>query len=129
MEGKQATLTPREEEYLEHVQRAAAEGVTLSEYCRARGKSVGALYAIRRQLARKGYAQASPSAPPPPPRPRITKKPPFVAVRVAKAPSAAVGGEAVCRLRHPSGWTIECRDWPQASWMSALLNGAGHVAS
>jgi hypothetical protein len=85
---------------------------------------VGALYAIRRQLARKGYAQASPT-----PTPRIKKKPAFVAVRVAEAASAAAGGEAVCRLRHPDGWTIECRDWPPASWMVALLAGADHAAA
>ncbi len=125
MEDKQATLTPREEEYFEHMRRAAEEGVTLSEYCRARGKSVGALYAIRRQLGRKGYAAALPA-----PAPKIKKKPPFVAVRVAAAVTAsAAGGGAVCRLRHPSGWTIECVDWPQASWMSALLNGADHAAA
>ena len=122
MEDRQAKLTLREEEYFEHLRRAAEEGVTLSEYCRARGKSVGALYAIRRQLGRKGYAPASRT-------PRIKKKQPFVAVRVAEAAPAAEGGSAVCRLRHPSGWTIECVDWPQASWMSALLNGADHAAA
>lgn len=123
MEGRQAQLTPREAEYFEHVRRAAEEGVTLSAYCRARGKSVGALYAIRRQLARKGHARGgSPTA-------KITKQPAFVAVRVAEASSGAGGGEAVCRLRHPSGWTIECRDWPAASWLSALLNGADHAAA
>jgi hypothetical protein len=83
---------------------------------------VGALYAIRRQLARKGYASGSPT-----PTAKFMKQPAFVAVRVAEA--AAAGGEAVCRLRHPSGWTIECRDWPPASWMAALLAGADHAAA
>jgi hypothetical protein len=127
MEDGQAKLTPREEEYLEHVRRAAEDGVTLSEYCRARGKSVGALYAIRRQLGRKGYGSASPTPTPTPTR-RIKKKQPFVAVRVAEAALAGAGSTAVCRLRHPSGWMIECVAWPQASWMSALVNGADHAA-
>jgi hypothetical protein len=45
-----------------------------------------------------------------------------VPVRVAAPASPAA---TVCRIRHPSGWTIECAGYPEASWMLALMSGAG----
>ena len=33
----------------------------------------------------------------------------------------------VCRIRHPSGWTIECASFPEVSWMSALMSGAARM--
>jgi hypothetical protein len=122
MKTTQRGLTRREQEYLDHLQRARTQKVTLADYCRARGIDAQSLYRVSARLARKGYldhrsemAVAAPEAEP------------FVAVRVA---AVATGGDsAVCRLRHPSGWTIECSHWPQASWMTALVAGGEHVAS
>jgi hypothetical protein len=55
--------------------------------------------------------RASPSEP--------AKAASFVAVRVA----APVATTTVCRIRHPSDWTIECASYPEASWILALMSG------
>ena len=47
----------------------------------------------------------------------------FVPVRIAPAAAVAAATTTVCRIRHPSGWMIECASFPEASWMSALLSG------
>jgi len=52
----------------------------------------------------------------------------FVGVRIAPAPGAAATG-AACRIRHPSGWVIECASWPEASWMAALFAGGTHAVA
>lgn len=121
---KQAGFTRREREYLEHLGQAQAQELTLAEYCRARGLRAQSLYSVSSKLAGKGYidhrtegviAKA----------PQSTKQ--FMAVRVA--PARTMSSAAVCRLRHPSGWMIECMDLPQASWMAALVQGGERVAT
>lgn len=90
-------LTPSEQRWLEHLQRAQGAGCHTGGLCRAAGVKVGSLYEARHTLARKGVrvpravARISPD-----------KSRGFVTVQVE--PSAApVSGEAVCRLRHPHG--------------------------
>jgi hypothetical protein len=46
----------------------------------------------------------------------------FVPVRIAPSAAPAVTMQ-VCRIRHPSGWTIECGSLPDTRWLSALLSG------
>jgi hypothetical protein len=116
----QNELTTRERQYLDHLRAAQARELSLAQYCRGRGLSAQGLYRVSHRLARKGILlHREPVAKPPEAASQ------FVAVRVA-AP-AALG--AVCRLAHPSGWIIECASWPEASWMSQLVNGGAHVAS
>jgi hypothetical protein len=47
----------------------------------------------------------------------------LVEVRIApgmgKAERPMAG--SVCRLRHPSGWMIECGTWPEPRWLAGLL--------
>ena len=117
-------LTRREREYLEHLRQAQAQKLTLAEYCRARGLRAQSLYSVSSKLAGKGYVGHRTV--------EVIAKPlqatdRFMAVRVA--PVATNGAGAVCRLRHPSGWTIECMDLPQASWMAALVQGGEHAAT
>jgi len=121
---KQKELTRREREYLEHLRQAQAQKRTLAEYCRARGLRAQSLYSVSSKLAGKGYVGHRTV--------EVIAKPlqatdQFMAVRVA--PVATNGSGAVCRLRHPSGWTIECMDLPQASWMAALVQGGEHAAT
>ena len=127
MEAKQAELTAREQAYFEHRRAAEEQGLSLTAYCKNVGLNVRSLYTVRRELVEKGVVPRTFDGPKRK-APKKAKKPPgkFVAVRLgADGPK---DGEAMCRLRHPSGWTLECRDWPQASWMTALLNGADHAA-
>jgi hypothetical protein len=121
---KPKELTRREREYLEHLRQAQAQKLTLAQYCRARGLRAQSLYSVSSKLAGKGYVGhrtvevvAKPL--------QVTNQ--FMAVRVA--PVATNSSGAVCRLRHPSGWMIECMDLPQASWMAALVQGGEHAAT
>jgi hypothetical protein len=123
MEARQPELTPREQAYIEHRRAAKEHGLTLTAYCKNVGLNVRSLYTVRRELVAKGVVPRT-LAPRNTPKKRSSK---FVAVRLAGGGTNEA--EPVCQMRHPSGWTIECRAWPQASWMSALVNGADHAAS
>lgn len=114
MNARQADLTPAERAYLEHARQAQSQGVSVAEYYRLKGLSVYTLYNVRRQLVRKGLLPRVAR------RERAASKPAqFVAVRVAQPAVAAAG--MPCRLRHPSGWVIECAGWPQTSWVRELV--------
>ena len=30
------------------------------------------------------------------------------------------GPQTVCSINHPDGWTLNCHDWPPASWLRTL---------
>lgn len=114
MNTKSEVLTPAELQYLERAKAAESQGVRLAQYYRANGLSVYSLYNVRRKLIKKGVvARARAAWSTARPRPEA-----FVAVRVVRP--AEAGGSSVCRLRHPSGWVIECLSWPEPSWMAAL---------
>jgi len=122
MEAKQQELTPRAQAYFEHVRRAKEQGLTLTAYCQREGLNVRSLYSVRRDLVDKGLMPRTLA-------PRTKKEAragEFVAVRVA---ASGNGAELVCRVRHPSGWTIECGRWPEAAWMSQLMRGASDAAA
>ena len=113
---KPATVTEREAAYLEHRRRAAAQHLPLSEYCRRNGLRVGEWYQVQRGLARKDAVS----------RPGGEKGQPvrFAPVRVADG--AVVSATVVpmgCRIRHPSGWAIECVNLPPASWLNEVVRG------
>ena len=109
-------LTLGQQRFMERMQEAQNEGVSLPDYYRAHGLSMAMLYKVRRQLVQKGIV--------PPTRPQLTSGPEkFVQVRVQEslvAAELAVRGP-VCRLRHPSGWLIECGMWPEAQWLLQLM--------
>ena len=120
-EQKQAELTLGERRYLERVREAQSEGVSLRDYYLAHGLSLRMLSRVQRQLSDKGMV--------PPPGSAVveagtTGK--LIEVRigngVGRAGLPAAG--PVCRLRHPSGWMIECGVWPEPVWMAGLMIGA-----
>jgi hypothetical protein len=124
MNTTQSKLTAGERRYLEHLRQAQARGLKLAEYCRARGLNAQTLYNISSRLARKATGPLRSGA-------VVARRPDaasqFVAVQIAPAASGNSG--VPCRLRHPSGWTIECADLPQASWMAALVQGGNHAST
>jgi hypothetical protein len=126
MEVKQPELTSREKAYFEHVRQAKEGGVTLKAHCEKLGVNVRSLYGVRRDLMEKGILPRV-LAPKTHTQTRTKGSGKFVAVRVAAA--GVNGAEAVCRVRHPSGWTIECSRFPEAGWVAELMKGGGGDAS
>jgi hypothetical protein len=110
-------LNERERACLAHLEEAKRLAQTFSGYCREKGLSMNQWTWIKRALVRKGVIAG----------PRRRKKKTsaaFVPVRIA--PAAAVTpppATTVCRIRHPSGWMIECASYPEVSWMSAVMSG------
>jgi len=118
MDTKHEDLTPAERQYIEHARACESQGVSLLQYCRDNGLSVCSLYSTRRRLTQKGVLSGG----------RVGRRAPgkpgkFIAVRIAE-PSPGVAAP-ICRLRHPSGWVIECPSLPDAQWLSGLVAGAG----
>lgn len=115
--SKLATVTEREAGYLEHRRRAAAQHLSLSEYCRRNDLRVGEWYQVQRGLARKAAVDRTRGEDGPAAR--------FAPVRVTG--SAMVSAATMpmgCRIRHPSGWTIECVTLPPASWLNEVVLGS-----
>ena len=109
-------LNERERTCLAHLEEAKRLGVNFSRYCREKDLSFHQWAWVKRALLRKGVIDARS-------RTEKTKRGGFVPVRVAPAPVVAAVATTVCRIRHPSGWTIECASFPEVSWMSALMSG------
>jgi transposase-like protein len=117
-EETRGELTLAEQRLLERVQEAASEGVSLRDYYRAHGLSVTMLYKVRRRLVQKGLL-------PPLRQSAGTTEVPgkLVEVRVTEAmqeAEVALPG-LVCRVHHPSGWLIECGEWPDPRWLAGLM--------
>ncbi len=113
-ERKVEALSERERACLTHLEEAKKLGVSFSQYCRDKQISMHQWTWIKRALVRKGVIGKRCRAD----RPKAAG---FVPVRVAAPVAAAM---PVCRIRHPSGWTIECASYPEVAWMSALMSGA-----
>ena len=111
-------LTLGQRRFMERMQEAQKEGVSLTDYYRAHGLSMAMLYKVRRQLVQMGIL------PPTRQSEEMMGGPgKFVQVRVQESLGGAeltIRGP-VCRLRHPSGWLIECGMWPQPQWLLQLM--------
>ena len=114
-------LNERERACLGHLEQAKKLGVSFSRYCREKELSLHQWAWVKRVLVRKGVVSE---------RRRMegskAKAVGFAPVRIAPA-VATITTTAVatgCRIRHPSGWTIECASYPEVSWLSALMSGA-----
>jgi hypothetical protein len=116
-------LTERERECLKHFRQAQELGVSFAEYCRSQGLKAIEWHAVRHGMVHKGLlpgrsrrsgAKRRPS------RPRHSR---FVPVRLASGGAEVSASTAACRLRHPSGWVIECASLPEVQWLKGLLQG------
>jgi hypothetical protein len=115
--GNLEALSERERACLAHLDEAKRLGVNFSRYCREKQLSFHQWTWIKRALVRKGVVDGR----------RRTERSNgggFLAVRIAPAATMTTTTAApVCRIHHPSGWTIECASYPEVSWISALLSG------
>ncbi len=108
-------LTERLRATLEHLKQAKELGSTLSDYAAAFNLNVKELYNGRTQLQRKGLW--------PKIRKASAREPRLLAVEVAaqsKSAMPAPVNEWMFRITGPSGWVMECRQLPKASWLRAL---------
>lgn len=105
-------LSERERACLAHLEEAKRLGINFSRYCREKNLSFHQWAWVKRALMRKGVVGGRRRA-------AKAKAAGFATVRVA-APTVSA---TVCRIRHPSGWSIECASFPEVSWMSALMSG------
>ncbi len=116
-------LTDKQRQALEHVERARSAGMRLSEYARAQGVGVRAIYDSMVALRKKGVLA----------RPVASRQSGFVAVRVTRGSATARPMPAIstsglmCRLRIGAA-VIECAQWPPAAWVAALATGRADAA-
>ena len=115
--------------WLGHVRAASESGQSLRSYAAAQGVSAAAMYQAKSLLMKSG---AWPRASRPISAARVKASAAmrgrsadagFVPVQILATASAS------CRLRHVSGWSIECDALPAASWLLALVQGGVHVAA
>jgi len=102
------SLTDHEQQCLAHLNRAQKQGLSLKAYADAEGLRVGSLYQTKSQLKKKGMLDST-----------VGVESDFVAVDLPPA-----SGPAVLRLRHPSGFELECTDWHPVDWLQHLLWGS-----
>jgi hypothetical protein len=113
-------LNERERACLGHLEQAKKLGVSFSRYCREKELSLHQWAWVKRVLVRKGVISER----------RRVEEPKavvgFAPVRIAPAAATlrtTATAAAGCRIRHPSGWTIECAGYPEVSWLLALMTG------
>lgn len=106
-------LSEKERACLAYDRPARAQGVSFAEYCRARDLKVNQWYWIRSGLIRKGViaAGAAPAAIDPPSG--------FAPIHITPPISTE---SSACRIRHPSGWVIECERFPEAQWLLEVMS-------
>ena len=110
-------LSDRERACLAHLDEAKRLGVSFSRYCREKDLSMYQWAWIKRALVRKGVVSG---------RRRAGRSDAggFLPVRMVPAATmTATTATPLCRIRHPSGWMIECASYPEVSWLSGLLSG------
>jgi hypothetical protein len=127
------SLTEKEQTCHEYIKQAEELGVSFAEFCRSFDLNVHTWYSIRKGLVRKGVIagrgqaeDAEPEKPAKEVKDVKEVKSAFAEVRIA--PPAATTG-VMCRIRHPSGWVIECAKWPDGAWLSALLAAGANAAA
>jgi len=115
-------LTATMVQWLMHVRAASEAGVTLGVYAKQHALSAAALYKAKSALMNRGAW------------PRAAAVGKIVSRR--KATSAAADFVSVqmssvmpCRLRHVSGWVMECDTLPSAVWLALLGKESAHAAA
>jgi hypothetical protein len=113
-------LTERERECLKHFRQARERGVSFAEYCRSVGLKANEWHAVRHGMVCKGLLPPGQGAGAKR-KPSRQKGARFIPVHVEPSSNAGAGAAMACRVRHPSGWIIECGSWPELGWMRGLL--------
>lgn len=120
-----AVLTERQQKCLEYDRQARERGVSFAALCRSLDLNLNSWYSIRLTLVRKGVIGGRRKVVAPEAAKEAATASGFAAVRIV--PPAAAG--MICRIRHPSGWVIECASWPEGTWMAAVFAAGERAAS
>jgi len=109
-------LSERQRYWVEHLRAAETQQVSLAAYAREQGLGLKQLYGAKSWLVKLGkwprnevHTAASVSG--------------FVAVRIPAKSSSNISS-VCCVLRHVSGWSLECEQWPTASWLRDVMHAA-----
>jgi hypothetical protein len=113
-------LTERERECLKHFRQAREGGVSFAEYCRSSGLKANEWHAVRHGMVARGLMPPGQGGGPRK-KPSRRKRARFIPVRVESSCVTVASAALACRVRHPSGYVIECVSWPDPSWMRELL--------
>jgi hypothetical protein len=113
-------LTDRERECVKHIRQARERGMSFAEYCRSTGLKANEWHGVRHGMVKKKLLPPVPGSRPKPVR-SGGKPARFIPVRVESSSGTGSSIGMLCRVRHPSGWIIECASWPELSWMRGLL--------
>jgi hypothetical protein len=116
-------LTERERECLKHFRQAQELGTSFAEYCRSQGLKANEWHAVRHGMVHKGLLPGKGSVAA---KRRLFRRRDsrFVPVRLAASGAEVSASATACRLRHASGWVIECTSLPEIRWLKGLLEGA-----
>ncbi len=117
-------LTERERECLKHFRQAQELGVSFAEYCRSQGLKSNEWHAVRHGMVHKGLLPGRNRSSGAKKKPSRRRQSRFAPVRLAAGGAEVSASAAACRLRHASGWVIECASLPEVQWLKGLLEGA-----
>jgi hypothetical protein len=120
------TLTQKQREAVEALEGARRAGVPLSDYAKSKGLELRPVYDAIAALRRRGALPAADR-----PRKRKVKSDSrFVAVQVTGSSSATATKHSglVCRLLRSDGCAIECGEWPEPKWVTAVLGSKDAAA-
>jgi hypothetical protein len=117
-------LTERDRECLKHFRQAQELGVSFAEYCRSQSLKANEWHAVRHGMVNKGLLPGGNRRARAKRRRSTRKHSRFVPVRLATGGAEVSASTAACRLRHTSGWVIECASLPEVQWLKGLLQEA-----
>lgn len=116
-------LTERERECLKHFRQAQERGASFAEYCRSTGLKANEWHSVKHGMILKGLLPAGRN-PTVKKKRRRQKRSRFIPVHLTPSGSAGSSATTACRVRHPSGWFIECASLPEVAWLTELMRGA-----
>ncbi|MGC8537328.1 MAG: hypothetical protein ACP5QR_17780 [Rhizomicrobium sp.] len=126
-------LTEHQRHCLEHLRRAEALGLSLTEYARAHGVKVRMLYDAVVHFRRRGMMAKTVKVSGPR-KPREERQStelagPFVAVRVEPEQTRTDRLLPFLRLQHVGGHVLEFGAWPPADVLAVILAGGHDVTA
>ena len=116
--SKLRTSRTASQEWLDHIDRAQAQKLSLAQYCRNQNLNAQRLYNARYELSKRAPRSKAKVR-------QLQSAGKFIEVQLAAEPAV---GSMACRVRVLGG-VIECATLPSASWLRSLMSGGGDAVS